>query len=620
MQTSTPKIQDLFSLERRYVVPLFQRPYVWGEPQWEGLWGDIQEMAELQRTVGGYNGPPHFLGAIVLQGAQAAGSHIGAFQVIDGQQRLTTFQLFLSALACAAERLGVPEASEAASDWVRNRRPRVDKDVEQWKVWPTRRDQGQYLKAMMASDRDALAADFPERDPKDKRRRNPTERPRMVAAWIHFYDAITRWATTNLPSGLTTRDRLGDLLTVLQQYLQIVQIDLTANENPQVIFETLNGRGVPLLAADLLRNNIFQRAGSIDEADRLYETYWRTFESPVDPLEVSRGRWWDQEERQGRLTRARLDIYLQHYLALQTEDAVRISDLFNEYKKWIEGSAKTKPKFASVEEELATLTRYAGHFKTIVEAQGDTPVGRFAARIRAMDQTTIFPLVLKVLDTPSLSAADRHAILKDLESFLVRRMVCDLPSAGYNRFFLQLLSEFEKLHSPNAASFRALLARGDSDVTRWPDDSTFKKNWCEIDAYKVLRAGRVMMILVAVEEAMHPAMGVRVVVQDLSVEHVMPQEWREHWPLPNVADEQVETDVRQSLVHDFGNLTLVTPPFNSKLSNRSPAVKLPEIDKNGGPLALNNDFRNGRVVWTEQDIRDRGEKLFGYALKVWPGP
>ena len=96
MQTNTAKVHELFSMERRYVIPLFQRPYVWGEPQWDDLWNDVREMAELVRDPPIGARPPHFLGAIVLQGEPPTGHHIAAFHVIDGQQRLTTLQLFRS--------------------------------------------------------------------------------------------------------------------------------------------------------------------------------------------------------------------------------------------------------------------------------------------------------------------------------------------------------------------------------------------------------------------------------------------------------------------------------------------------------------------------------------------
>lgn len=611
MKTDTPKVHQLFSQERRYAIPLFQRPYVWGADQWEALWEDIRDMAEATRDPANHTQGTHFLGAIVLQGVPLSGRHVATFEVIDGQQRLTTLQLFLSALRSVATALKVARLPEMLLSILQNQHAMVDVDIERWKVWPTSKDQDQYLKAMTANDRASLAAEFPDRDPKDRRRK--LQRPPMVAAWLYFYDAMQKWATEGVSPSITIEDRLYDILDALRTRLEIVQIDLTDKESPQVIFETLNARGVPLLAADLLRNFIFQRAGSPSAAQQLHKSYWSRFEADLDPLNPALGRWWDQEERQGRLTRARLDLFLQHYVTTQTSRIVRIPDLFEDYKAWV-----MRSPFPSVEDELKTLTRYAAHFETILRADRTKPVGRFAARVRAMDQTTVFPLVLWVLDTAMLKDADRFSILRDLESFLVRRMICRRPSQGYNRFFLQLLTAFRAKPSVDGASFQHLLAAGKTDHTEWPDDDTFEKAWLELDAYTELGPGRVAMVLRALEDVLHGPKTEKVPVGGpLSVEHVLPQEWESHWPLPGLTDIQMERDTRAALLHDFGNLTLVTPSFNSSLSNRSAKEKLPEIDRHS-VLMLNKHFGAGRATWTEQDIRDRSKSLFSLARKVWP--
>lgn len=613
MKTDTPKVHQLFSQERRYAIPLFQRPYVWGSDQWEALWEDIREMAEATREPANNTQGTHFLGAIVLQGVPLSGRHVATFEVIDGQQRLTTLQLFLGALRSVAMALKVARLPEMLLAILQNQHAMVDVEVERWKVWPTRKDQDQYLKAMNATERVLLAAEFPERDPKDRRRK--LQRPPMVAAWLYFHEAITKWATEDLKPSLTPDDRLYDILDALRTRLEIVQIDLTDRESPQVIFETLNARGVPLLAADLLRNFIFQRAGSPGAAQQLHQTYWSRFEIDLDPLNPALGRWWDREERQGRLTRARLDLFLQHYVTAQTSRVVRIPDLFDDYKSWV-----TRSPFPSIEDELKTLTRHAAHFETILRADPTNPVGRFAARVRAMDQSTVFPLVLWVLDTPTLSDIDRLLILRDLESFLVRRMVCRRPSQGYNRFFLQLLTTIRGQPGGAAATFQILLAAGKTEVTEWPDDNAFEQAWVDLDAYTELGPGRVVMILRALEDALRgPKTENERIAGQLSVEHILPQEWETHWPLPGVADAQTERDARTALLHDFGNLTLITPAFNSSLSNRPAKVKLPEIDRHS-MLMLNKHFGAGRMTWTEQDIRERSKTLFTLARNVWPKP
>ena len=165
-----------------------------------------------------------------------------------------------------------------------------------------------------------------------------------------------------------------------------------------------------------------------------------------------------------------------------------------------------------------------------------------------------------------------------------------------------------------------LLTAGKTEVSEWPDDATFEKAWMDLDAYSELGSGRVVMVLRALEAELHGPKTEHVAVQGpLSVEHVMPQAWESHWPLPGMLAEQIEIGARSALLHDFGNLTLVTPNFNSALSNRSASEKLPDIDRHSA-LMLNRDFGGGRSTWTEQDIRDRSGRLFQLAKKVWPGP
>ncbi len=203
-------------------------------------------------------------------------------------------------------------------------------------------------------------------------------------------------------------------------------------------------------------------------------------------------------------------------------------------------------------------------------------------------------------------------------------MVCQQPSQGYNRFFLQLLTTFRAQFGENsagdAASFQLLLAERKTEHTEWPDDDAFEKAWLDLDAYTELGPGRVVMVLRALEDALHgPKTESTPIGGPLNVEHVLPQKWETHWPLPGVSDAQTERDVRSSLLHDFGNLTLVTPSFNSSLSNDPAKEKLPEIDRHS-VLMLNKHFGAGKATWTEQDIRERSKRLFALALKVWAKP
>ena len=609
MQVFTKTISNVFGNERRYVIPLFQRPYVWTrEFQWEPLWDDIVEKAEQELGGGQVDAPPHFLGAIVIQQRKTWGDELLAHDVIDGQQRLTTFQILLAAFRDFA----VAQEEKQVAPWLasltKNANAIASPEVEQFKVWPGR-DVQQFRLVVAGGSRSAVEKVYPA----VYKRRRLEPRPRMVEAYLFFYDAIAAWVQEGGAEAVS--DRSKALRRVLDRRMQLVSIELDDKEDSQAIFETLNARGVPLLASDLLRNYIFQRAGGSAEAERLHRMYWTRFEVPEDAAKPDGIRFWEAEERQGRLTRARLDLFVQHYLTMKRSRDSGAGRLYQEYKAWIE---EERP-FTTVEEELQALTAFADQFYKLLRPETTTTLGRFAERLRILDTSTAYPLVLGLLGSQALSDAEREGILTDIESFLVRRMVCGRPIKNYNRLFLQLLRDFEAGSVATRAAFRALLAAGTGDAVDWPDDATFEKAWLTIDAYKELKPARVEMILRAIEAVMPRSKSDTVIVDDkLTVEHVMPQGWTAHWPLPAGVDPTEAAEARDDLIHDFGNLTLLAQTLNSAVSNAGPAKKLPEIVKHTG-LRLNVHFQN-RTTWTEQDIQDRGRDLFQIAKKVWPGP
>lgn len=608
MQVFTRTISSVFGNEKRYVIPLFQRPYVWTEEnQWAPLWDDILDKAVHELGTQPTDSPPHFLGAIVIQQRKSWGDQLLAHDVIDGQQRLTTFQLLLAAFRDIAEACGERQVASWLVTLTRNANAIADPEIEQFKIWPTSRDVEQFRLVINAGGRAAIEKVYPQ----VYKRRRLQPRPRMVEAYMYFYEAMERWLKEGGTTEITNRCRA--LRRVIDRQLQLVSIELDGQEEPQAIFETLNARGVPLLASDLLRNYIFQRAGSPDEAERLHQAYWVRFEIPNDSDAPDGQRFWEVEERMGRLLRARLDLFVQHYLAMNQQKEIVGSRLYAEYKAWIEAK-RPRP---TVEDELKELTLFADHFYSLVRPDTSTPLGRFAARLKVLDISTIYPLVLGLLGMPELPDQERIGIFHDLESFLVRRLICGRTTRNA-RLFLYLLRDFKKGPFTRAA-FSALLAAGTDAASEWPDDTKFKEEWLKIDAYAKLKSAQVELILRGIERWLHGPKAEAITIEGtLSIEHIMPQAWKTHWPLPAGIDADAATEERLDLVEDFGNLTLLTRELNSSVSNGPAAAKLPEIAKQS-TLLLNSYFQ-GRKAWSEKDILERSAALFEMARQVWPRP
>jgi len=607
MEVFKKTVSMVFGQERRYVIPLFQRPYVWTrERQWAPLWDDIAELADIEASQPKDESPPHFLGAMVIQQRPSWGDQILAHDVIDGQQRLTTFQILLHAFRDIAAGTEEKQVIAALTSWTRN--TATAEPDEEYKLWPTSRDVEQFLFVTTAGSRAEIEA----RHPTVLKRKVLQPRPRFVEAYLFFHDALHTWLSA--AGAEKVGERAKALRRVFDKRLQFVSIELEKQEDPQSIFETLNARGVPLLASDLLRNYVFQRAGQT-EAPELHAKYWSPFEISDDQATEEGVRFWEAEERQGRLKRARLDLFVHHFLAMKQGSEVLSGRLFPTYKEWIERDSPYK----SVEDELRDFRRYADHFYSLIRPSRDSAFGCFATRLRVLDTSTVYPLLLGILGNGELPASEREGIFVDIESFLVRRLVCSRPTKNYNRQFLQLLRDFEARGQWTRSAFRELLAAGVGENLDWPSDDIFESCWNTVDAYQELKSHRVEMILRRLDKVMTTSSTESITINNtLTVEHVLPQKWKEHWPLPAETDVDAATDRRDELVHDFGNLTLLTQPLNAKVSNGPAAQKLPRIAAQSA-LRLNAHFQ-GRTDWTEHDIEARGRALFTYAKRAWPGP
>ncbi|MFA5909275.1 MAG: DUF262 domain-containing protein, partial [Vicinamibacterales bacterium] len=330
MKANAVPLLTLFEKKMRFEVPLFQRQYVWScDQQWEPLWEDI-ERKFTEWLEGRKDAPVHFLGAMVLDQKQTPVTHVEKRHVIDGQQRLITLQIFLAVLRDFCRENGCEEVATELDGYTFNKGMMADPDVDKFKVWPTQLDRPQFTDVVGLGSREAVQRKYPLRKQKYARHYDP--RPRMVEAYL-FFDAQLRefFLGTGAEPPLAAQQplavRVEETFQALKSALQVVAIDLEREDDAQVIFETLNARGEPLLPADLLRNFIFLRAARNGEPqEELYEKYWQRFDD----------EFWRQEVRQGRLIRPRSDLFMQHFLTSHQMADVPIKHLYVEYRFWIE--------------------------------------------------------------------------------------------------------------------------------------------------------------------------------------------------------------------------------------------------------------------------------------------
>jgi len=538
MKADPYDIKTVFGFERQLFAPLFQRPYVWKEKeQWEPLWQDIRAIGE-QLLAGKDNCRPHFLGAVVLDQLRTDMDRPDARSIIDGQQRLISLQLLMEAVHDLCH----------GRDEVRLLCRRVEKliynedvnhDEDRFKVWPTNVDRAVYQAIMETPSPETLRLRMEEAC--------QGKRTQLALAYEYFYRVIGEWLKLDEPGGA---ERCESLVNAVRDKLRIVVIDMDEQDDAQTIFETLNARGTPLLPSDLVKNFLFQRA-QLDKADvdRLHRQYWEQFDIEDN--------FWREEMRVGRYKRPRIDVYLQHYLSLKKGDEVPLGELFNEYRDF---AGKNKDK--GIEWLLKDFHRYAVHFRRFFSLDDHDREGTFFQRLQIMEMMTVFPFLLGLYETTK-DRAEHLPILEDIESFLVRRMVCRLTSQGYNRLFLDLVAASSAAgYTPE--SVRQFLLKQSADSTKWPSDEEFRRAWLDEPLYEALKRDRVRMVLRALDSGLQDKKTEDYYLKrSLTIEHIMPQLWESRWPLPAVEGESGEAyaqrkQQRDRLIHTLGNLTLLT--------------------------------------------------------------
>lgn len=621
MKPAKISVYELFYRERRYVVPLYQRPYVWTqEDQWEPLWEDIERQADACLAAESDDFMPkrsHFLGAVVLNVERILGGAVARSEVIDGQQRLTTLQLFLAALRDYADTINAPDSARIARLTANiDEQPRSE---SAFKIWPTNADREEFQTVMTAGSVQAVLNKL--------KRQRASDLTKISGAYAYFSRVIAEYVGEDgNVEGEAKAKKVFALLQATRVALHFVLIELEDGDDPQVIFETLNARGQPLLPSDLIRNYIFMQAAADRRlsSDLLYETYWREFDTrrSIRPLS-NEDRFWHTLERQGRLLRPRIDLFLYHYLVLKTGRELPITELYGEFRDWRE--AEPLP----LQELLADLKAHSEVFAALILPQGNNSIARFASRLKTLDTSTVYPLLMYVLSFPpeGLQPKCRDQILADLESWLVRRMVCQSTTKNYNRFFVQLLNLAKQAATPAdlPVVIRQELSRSTEPTLNWPTDQDFLRCWLSKPIYVKSRPDRSAMILRALEARIRtPKSEPVTLLEGLTVEHLLPQQGKlSDYPYADsmpLEQEETPERCRQRLINTMGNLTLLTRELNSTVSN-GPFTAKAEGIRVDSDLRLNAWLRSESwTLWSESDIQQRGRELMEAALLEWPSP
>ncbi|MBM0224815.1 DUF262 domain-containing protein [Micromonospora sp. ATA51] len=611
MRADTVQLVHVFGTDRRHVVPVFQRPYVWEqERNWEPLWSDVRMAAEEveaeingAKAAFGQSPRTHFLGAIVLERLPPAPGRILAMNVIDGQQRLTTLQVMLASCWAATKEHAADNAEALLRLFLHNTPQLVHPShpYERYKVWPSLPDRDTFKKV--------FAVELPPERANEHR---------LLAARRYFDGEVSAW----LAESPKPAERADALVIALRERLGLVEIQLESQDDAQVIFETLNDRGTRLRASDLVKNTLFRMAEQQgQDVIALHEEHWVPFESA----------WWGEEVTTGRFKRARIDLLLSYWLSIQTGLEVPVERLFADFRRW---HASTH---ASAAEVLADLAHHGRAMRRLENLPGVDPTGRLLQVLDMLKTTTPVPILLHLQAREEVSAEQRARAADAIESLIVRRFVCGLTTKDYNRLFLSVLQNIRKAQDAVVGELlRDQLAANMAESRRWPDDGDFVGGLLQNNLYRTLRGPRLRVLLAGLETYLRgdkaeltfsPAQAA-----NLSVEHLLPQEWAQHYPLPNDLPEDEAKSRRSAALHKLGNLTLTTTKLNSSISNGPWHGKRAELNKHAVLLLTAASVlqpheampaeaaRTWSEGWTENHIDLRTFLLAHFALKAWPRP
>lgn len=590
---------------QRLMVPLFQRPYVWGkDAQWEPLWEDIVRMADSLRPEVVLPPKPHFLGAVVLQQRLVSIQSLPQRWVIDGQQRLTTLQVIFDAVQACMEELGLSSPAIRLRDLIENKEQYRRQDDDAFKLWPTNRDRDAFREVMGAK-------------PPVNYAQLHNKHEKIVQAHQFFSESARQYLQSDDP---ILRARRADALeTAITQLLKFVVIDLDADEDAQEIFETLNSRGVKLSSADLIKNLIFQRLEEESaNSEQAYEKYWKRFETA----------FWETEIMTGRLKYPRTAVFLNHFLIARTGKVVTAGEVFYWFKEYLNNSGKTTLQLLKEIHDIAEV--YEGYVQRAERDGNDLKaIELFVYRTQVMDVEVIKSILIHLLDPslPVIKEEDVVQALTHVESWLVRRALMRATTKGYNRFIAQMIAELLTCDRADAVStIKSFLASQTAESSYWPDDSQIEHHILDFRLYRMLPRKRTRMILEALEDQIRGITRTsegdseqRCPRRALTVEHLVPQRWETHWPLSPSETE----DGRNRLVQTLGNLTLLTKKLNSKVSNGAWG------GSEGKRVALQGHsslLLNARLEadygadWGAQRISARTTSLTRHLLAIWPVP
>ena len=529
-------------------IPVYQRNYDWTETNVRRLLADIKTVVQDHKS--------HFIGAIVYMESQNSDLGMPEYLIIDGQQRLTTITLLLQALKdlCGKDD---QQAADMIESFLTNK---YSPDEYKIKLKPIKSDNVQY---------EALLNNKPDKIDQDGHvYKNYMVAKKTFKSWIE--------------SGI----KPIEILTALRQ-LQVVGISLKKGEDdPQIIFESINSTGVALTNSDLIRNFLLM---SDHDQDRLFEEYWLPIE---DMLRRNNDNY-------------QLDLFFRQYVIMKSHTTVAERKVYSTFVTLFKENEYTH------ESALQELKKYVEIYSSFLypeESSYSDKVKGYLADLKQLNQTTCYPFLMHLFADFENQVIDEQTLNKALRLitiYLIRRSICNIPTNSLNGLFAYLYSRVFRISANKDKYYEALnkylFAQNNKNAV--PDDEQLRFALVHNNFYQNLPLSRLLMLDIENGDTKE-----KLSTGNLTIEHIMPQTLSKSWR------QYISDKDHEEYVHTLGNLSITG--YNSEMSNKSFEEKKKILKQNSRVQILNEDVVD-KDKWTIQDITNRSKRLADILIKKY---
>ena len=616
MNIRRPTVSQAFPVRIQYVVPSYQRNYVWSkEDQWEPLWDDVLEVT--QRVLGNdSNQESHFLGTIITKPIPAGQSHLERWSVVDGQQRLTTLQLLMAAAHSAFTQYELAAASASRlKGYLTNQEVFVQDSHEKYKIQHKNRDHSVF----------AAVVELGLAESATESRDSISSQP-LFDCYEYFRRATANWLEVDSKKPIS--DRAEALRKAITDKLQFVEICLE-RENSHSIFEALNARGEPLTEWEKTKNHLLSIAVSDDDpdGDRAYTEHLEPYDS--DP-------YWNQIVSAPRFTGKRIDLFLFFFAQIELprrrleasgESELRSLQRNRLYRDFrYVGERLYRRGRREFDGLLSRLKCYAQIYKRI-DRRDDEHFSEYARlvmhRRETLNLASLIPVLMVLVERLGYGE-DLDQALRVLDSYLMRRVALKANYSGFDDVAFGYVQAVRDAPPGDVVAVLIELFEKSTQANRWPSDEEVMLHLREADMYHSISSARKQLLLCGVAQKMHEKREQHLTMafspeETLSVEHVAPVAWERHWKEDlEFGDSDEDRQRLNRVVHRIGNLTIVRRALNSRLFNHPWSYKATLLKNDN--LEMNSRLLKDMEgsVWNEEEIKRRSKIIAEYVNKIWP--